>query len=195
VDRGPSVSSPAGRAQPGLGGPLRRRPQLAIDGGRRTGPFPETRLPAISSGSRDGTGHLVGRALVLGGLPRPSGQALTRGGHIARSGGVTEVEHTKTYETETPMGTRTFNSPPFPPRRGPNSAATPTIPTTAHLAVTAQVHADASYRARQGFEPAEAGNLLAVLHGLPPVEGGWTADELERLLFLRHLVQRARIAS
>jgi hypothetical protein len=46
-----------------------------------------------------------------------------------------------------------------------------------------------------GFQPAEAGNLTAYLYGLKPVEGGWTADEIERLLFVRYLVERRRITS
>ena len=50
--------------------------------------------------------------------------------------------------------------------------------------------AAARFLASNGFRPAEAGNLTAYLHGLAPVEGGWTADEIERLLFVRHLVER-----
>jgi hypothetical protein len=39
------------------------------------------------------------------------------------------------------------------------------------------------------------GNLTAYLHGLAPVEGGWTVDEIERLLFVRHLVEHQRLTS
>ena len=46
-----------------------------------------------------------------------------------------------------------------------------------------------------GSEPTEAGNLTAYLIGLAPVESGWTVDEIERLLFVRHLVERRRIKS
>ena len=43
---------------------------------------------------------------------------------------------------------------------------------------------------RLGFGPAEAGNLTAYLVGIPPVVGGWSPRELERLLFVHHLVER-----
>ena len=46
-----------------------------------------------------------------------------------------------------------------------------------------------------GMMPAEAGNLTAYLHGLTPVEGGWTIAEVERLLFVRYLVDRVRLRS
>ena len=39
-----------------------------------------------------------------------------------------------------------------------------------------------------GFEPAEAGNVTAYLSGLEPVAGGWSIVEVERLLFVRYLV-------
>jgi hypothetical protein len=45
----------------------------------------------------------------------------------------------------------------------------------------------------QGFDPTEAGNLTAFLHGLAPAKDGWTVDEMEHLLFLRHLVGRRDI--
>lgn len=41
-----------------------------------------------------------------------------------------------------------------------------------------------------GFAPDEAGNLTALLSGIRPVEGGWSLREIERLLFVRHLVER-----
>ena len=47
----------------------------------------------------------------------------------------------------------------------------------------------------RGFRSDEAGNLTAYLHGLPPVEGGWAVGEIERLLFLRHLVERGNLGS
>ena len=47
----------------------------------------------------------------------------------------------------------------------------------------------------QGFTPTEAGSLAAYLFGLAPADGGWTIDEIERLLFVRHLVSRQRIRS
>jgi hypothetical protein len=46
-----------------------------------------------------------------------------------------------------------------------------------------------------GFHFDEAGNLTAYLHGLPPVKGGWAVGEIERLLFLRHLVERGDLGS
>ena len=47
----------------------------------------------------------------------------------------------------------------------------------------------------KGFRPDEAGNLTAYLHGLSPVESGWDVGEIERLLFVRHLVVRGDIGS
>lgn len=47
----------------------------------------------------------------------------------------------------------------------------------------------------KGFRSDEAGNLTACLHGLSPVTGGWAVGEIERLLFLRHLVARGDIGS
>jgi hypothetical protein len=46
-----------------------------------------------------------------------------------------------------------------------------------------------------GFRSDEAGNLTAYLHGLPPVGDGWAVGEIERLLFLRHLVERGDLGS
>lgn len=40
----------------------------------------------------------------------------------------------------------------------------------------------------RGFADDEAGNLTAYMSGIRPVEGGWTPREIERLLFMRHLV-------
>ena len=47
----------------------------------------------------------------------------------------------------------------------------------------------------QGLAPAEAGNLTAYLRGIRPVAQGWTVAEIDRLLFLRYLVDRGRIES
>jgi hypothetical protein len=45
-----------------------------------------------------------------------------------------------------------------------------------------------------GLSAAEAGNLTARLEGLPPVHDGWRVLEIERLVFLRWLVDRGRFA-
>jgi hypothetical protein len=47
----------------------------------------------------------------------------------------------------------------------------------------------------RGLAPTEAGNLTAYLRGLRPVDQGWTVGEIDRLLFLRYLVDRGRIAA
>jgi hypothetical protein len=39
-----------------------------------------------------------------------------------------------------------------------------------------------------GLASAQAGNVVAVMYGLRPADGGWTAFEIERLRFLRSLV-------
>lgn len=41
-----------------------------------------------------------------------------------------------------------------------------------------------------GFGAEAAGNLTAYLNGIHPVDGGWTPCDIERLLFMRHLVER-----
>ena len=48
---------------------------------------------------------------------------------------------------------------------------------------------------RAGCTPKEALNLYAVSVGLRPVATGWRAAEIERLRFLRHLVETGRLAS
>lgn len=55
----------------------------------------------------------------------------------------------------------------------------------------------ATYRllGMKGFAPTEAGNLTAYLAGLAPVESGWTPREIERILFLRHLVEKGWLES
>jgi len=47
--------------------------------------------------------------------------------------------------------------------------------------------------ANLGFRPAEAGNVTAYLSGLAPVVGGWAIAEVERLLFVRYLVDHGRL--
>jgi hypothetical protein len=46
-----------------------------------------------------------------------------------------------------------------------------------------------------GLTPFEAGNLTAHLNGLHVAEHGWTIQEIERLLFVRALVERGRISA
>jgi hypothetical protein len=46
-----------------------------------------------------------------------------------------------------------------------------------------------------GLSPAEAGNLTAHLNGLHVAEQGWALPEIERLLFVRALVELGRIPS
>ncbi len=46
-----------------------------------------------------------------------------------------------------------------------------------------------------GLTPAQAGNLTARLSGLSPVRSGWSVIEIERLLFLRVLVDSGRVRS
>jgi hypothetical protein len=45
----------------------------------------------------------------------------------------------------------------------------------------------------RGMRSAEAGNLTALLYGLPPVQRGWTIREIARVLFLRYLAENDRI--
>jgi hypothetical protein len=46
-----------------------------------------------------------------------------------------------------------------------------------------------------GLTAAQAGNLTARLSGLSPVRTGWNVVEIERLLFLRSLVDTGRVRS
>jgi hypothetical protein len=46
-----------------------------------------------------------------------------------------------------------------------------------------------------GCTPAEAANLIGLSVGLRPVPAGWRLDEIERLRFLRHLVETGRVSS
>jgi hypothetical protein len=52
----------------------------------------------------------------------------------------------------------------------------------------------ASYRdlTEAGLAPPEAANVTAYLAGLRPAAGGWTIEEVGRLLFLRHRLERSR---
>lgn len=56
--------------------------------------------------------------------------------------------------------------------------------------------ARATYRqlAMRGLTPAEAGNLTAYSIGLAPIVGGWSVREIERLRFLRFLIDSGRVA-
>ena len=92
------------------------------------------------------------------------------------------------------MATRKTDPVYRPPGREPTGAGWPdrTIPETEdlHDAAADDVQAATRFLGAQGFSPAEAGNLVAYQHGLAPVAGGWTADEIARLLFLGFLVRR-----
>lgn len=44
-----------------------------------------------------------------------------------------------------------------------------------------------------GWSPREAGNLVALLHGLRPAANGWSEREIEHLCFLRALVESGRV--
>ena len=48
---------------------------------------------------------------------------------------------------------------------------------------------------RAGYTPREAANLYGVAIGLRPVRTGWSPQEIERLKFLRHLVETKRLSS
>lgn len=43
-----------------------------------------------------------------------------------------------------------------------------------------------------GLTPEQAGNLTARLEGIKPIRDGWGVTEIERLVFLRWLVERGR---
>jgi hypothetical protein len=47
----------------------------------------------------------------------------------------------------------------------------------------------------RGLTPGEAGNLTAYLSGIGPASSGWTIGQIERLVFLRHLAQSARLTA
>jgi hypothetical protein len=46
-----------------------------------------------------------------------------------------------------------------------------------------------------GLSSTEASNLVAYLSGIQPLEGGWSLDEIERLLFVGYLVDEGRLKS
>lgn len=46
-----------------------------------------------------------------------------------------------------------------------------------------------------GWSEREAGNLVALLHGLRPSETGWTEREIDHLRFLRAIVESGRLNS
>ena len=45
-----------------------------------------------------------------------------------------------------------------------------------------------------GWTQREAGNLVALAHGLRPVRSGWTVREIEHIRFLHSMVRTGRIA-
>jgi hypothetical protein len=45
----------------------------------------------------------------------------------------------------------------------------------------------------EGWTEREAGNLVALLHGLRPARNGWTVREIEHLRFLNEMVKTGRI--
>ncbi|HYL40321.1 MAG TPA: hypothetical protein VET90_03340 [Candidatus Binatus sp.] len=46
-----------------------------------------------------------------------------------------------------------------------------------------------------GWSGREAGNLVALLHGLRPAQSGWTEREIDHLRFLRAIVESGRLTS
>jgi len=48
---------------------------------------------------------------------------------------------------------------------------------------------------RRGLSPVEAANVTAVSVGLRPADSGWSIGQIERLRFLRYLVERGRLTS
>jgi hypothetical protein len=46
-----------------------------------------------------------------------------------------------------------------------------------------------------GLSSTEASNLVAYLSGIQPSESGWSADEIDRLLFVSYLVDEGRLKS
>ena len=44
-----------------------------------------------------------------------------------------------------------------------------------------------------GWTEREAGNLVALMHGLKPARTGWTVREIEHLRFLQTMVKSGRI--
>jgi hypothetical protein len=46
-----------------------------------------------------------------------------------------------------------------------------------------------------GWDPREAGNLIAHLEGLRPARFGWTVREIDHLIFLRRMAEDGRLTS
>ena len=46
-----------------------------------------------------------------------------------------------------------------------------------------------------GWSQREAGNLVALLHGLRPAASGWSEREIDHLNFLRAIVESSRLRS
>jgi hypothetical protein len=44
-----------------------------------------------------------------------------------------------------------------------------------------------------GWTEREAGNLVALVHGIWPVRSGWTVREIEHLRFMHAMVRNGRI--
>ena len=66
----------------------------------------------------------------------------------------------------------------------------PSITSTANAGPRSMVwHLEAG-----GWTEREAGNLVALLHGLRPARSGWTVREIEHLRFLQSMVKVGRIA-
>jgi hypothetical protein len=75
---------------------------------------------------------------------------------------------------------------------GANSMAVPVAPPTPDRRTARRTY----QRLRMaGLTASEAGNLTAHLSGLHVAEHGWTLREIERVLFVRALVELGRIAS
>ena len=63
------------------------------------------------------------------------------------------------------------------------------IPTTAPSGARSMVwHLEAG-----GWTEREAGNLVALAHGLRPARSGWTVREIEHLRFMQAMVKSGRI--
>lgn len=62
---------------------------------------------------------------------------------------------------------------------------TPTAPTAARRMVW--------HLAAGGWTEREAGNIVALAHGLRPARNGWTVREIEHLRFLHAMVKTGRI--
>jgi hypothetical protein len=44
-----------------------------------------------------------------------------------------------------------------------------------------------------GWTEREAGNIVALVHGLKPARSGWTVREIEHLRFLQSMVKTGRV--